>query len=417
MTDGDRFAQLMARLEYGSITPEEKIELQALINSSPDFRRVYEERLQPGQMEETTDDLLKMNDRRIWGSIAFEIYSNDKTGNNQRAVTMAQRLRVWIPAAIIFLTVCMLCVLKSMDYIKERNVSAATVKGLATFRKAMGDAILILDNDKPISLGQQSMGEIARRYGLIASRTGKYVFSLQHAGADNGFIEKASSVLVSVPYGQSWDVTLPDGTFVKLGPGAVLSLRGHDRDLQLDGEAYFEVAQDMNRPFRLSTTRGNVDVLGTSFNVRSFSDEKRSVTTLVSGSVRVWIPGDEKKLLPGEEANIEQGRARILVVSGVDTTDRLAWRSPYFTFTDQSIPAVMKQVQRWYGLKDVVYRPGVDTITKGLLGGGHIGKDISLHRLLEELEIQNRISFSIHDKTIIVGPMAYTSFMYVLPLQ
>jgi hypothetical protein len=156
-------------------------------------------------------------------------------------------------------------------------------------------------------------------------------------------------------------------------------------------------------------------VLGTSFNVRSFSDEKRSVTTLISGSVRVWIPGDEKQLLPGEEANVEQGRSRIQVVSEVDTTDRLAWRSPYFTFTDQSIPAVMQQVQRWYGLKNVIYRPGVDTVTKGLLGGGHIGKDITLHRLLEELEIQNHISFNIHDKTIIVGPMAYTSLAYVLP--
>jgi ferric-dicitrate binding protein FerR (iron transport regulator) len=415
----DRIASLIAKQKGGVIAPEEENELQAWIDLSPDNLRFYEERMQAGPVAETMEDWLEMDDQRIWGAIEYEIKDDDRRTESDGVIAMPRRRWVLIAAAIILALLPLLWLLMSRYHINKGDADVATAKTLAGYRKAAGDAILVLGNDKPISLDRQKAGEFVNKYGVTAVRTGKYIISLRRLAANDDLLDNVSAV-VSVPYGQSWDVTLPDGTFVKLGPGTVLSMlvqTRNERKLELDGEAFFEVAKDKNRQFKLSTTRGSIEVLGTSFNVSSFSDETRSVTTLISGKVNVRAGKYERLLLPGDEACVEQGRSGIQVVSGVDTADRLAWRSPYFNFTDANIPAVMRQVQRWYGMKNVVYRSGVDTVTKGLLGGGHIGKDISLHRLLEELGNENHISFSIHDKTIIVGPMAYTSLAYVLPLK
>jgi len=412
----DRIASLTAKFIAGIITPEEQRELQAWIDLSPDNRRLFEERMQPEQIRATMEERSRVDDERVWGKILHGIRGNYREEDNRRIAAMPRRRWVWPAAAAILLLLSLSWLLMSRYHIKKGDAGLVSVKRLAAFRKAVGDAILILGDNKPISLELQELEQAVHRSGFVVIRTGKQAFVLQHMPADNNSVDKSSTVLLSVPYGQSLDLTLPDGTYVKLGPGAVLSMPVQTKDqrnLLLDGEAYFQVARDEKRPFKLSTPQGDIDVLGTSFNVRSFSDDPGFTTTLISGKVKVSAEGAASQLLPGEEASFVEGLPGIRVMRGVDTTDRLAWRSPYFNFTDLNIPAVMQQVERWYGLKNIVYRPGVDTVTKGLLGGGHIGKDISLHRLLEKLE-ENHVSFSIHDKTIIVGPMVYTSLAYML---
>ena len=147
-------------------------------------------------------------------------------------------------------------------------------------------------------------------------------------------------------------ITLPDQTKVTLNRYSSLtypdSFKEDRREVQLQGEAYFEVAKNAQIPFVVTTSAGiDVKVLGTKFNVASYENDEQVTTTLAEGSVEV---GDEKgsvRLKPEEQALFCKGD-RSLRVQKVDVGMYLAWNDGKFIFEEQSLEQIMKQLQRWY---------------------------------------------------------------------
>lgn len=202
--------------------------------------------------------------------------------------------------------------------------------------------------------------------------------------------------------GQS-TILLPDGTRVWLN--ALSSLRfptafGADRTVELDGEAYFEVHTDKNKPFvvRLSD-RSQIQVLGTHFNVNAYHDEPTFNTTLLEGSVKINSPDNAGSVIiqPGEQA---QGSTNRLVVDKhVNLDNVMAWKNGYFSFDGSNIEAIMRQVSRWYGVR-VVYEGDV----KAERFAGYLPRSVSVSQLLDVLSLTKTVEFTIQDQSITVKP-------------
>ena len=191
--------------------------------------------------------------------------------------------------------------------------------------------------------------------------------------------------VLSTPRGGQFQVVLPDGTKVWLNAASSLSYPtafiGKERLVEVSGEAYFEVAKDDHKPFRVKINKQEnyIEVLGTHFNVNAYPDETAIRSTLLEGRIR-FSAGATVVLSPGQQAVLPAGTQVPKVVSGVDTSAVMAWRSGLFNFEGQHLREVMRQLSRWYNI-EVVY----DQEVPDVVFGGKILRNVSLTQLLKIL--------------------------------
>ncbi|MCV6630583.1 MAG: FecR domain-containing protein, partial [Flavobacteriaceae bacterium] len=111
---------------------------------------------------------------------------------------------------------------------------------------------------------------------------------------------------ISVPFGQTITLILPDKSVVQLNAGSSLIFENNfnttSREVTLSGEGYFQIAHDKNKPFKVQTNKTEIVVLGTRFNIQSYKEDKQIVTTLISGSISFSSSsGKELVLQPKEQ--------------------------------------------------------------------------------------------------------------------
>jgi len=196
---------------------------------------------------------------------------------------------------------------------------------------------------------------------------------------------------VSTPRGGQYRIVLPDGSKVWLNAASTLrfpiAFAGEERHVLLTGEAYFEVNshpvvnnRQQKIPFTVSMNGGaKVTVLGTHFNVMAYNDESAMKTTLLEGAVKIEQGQAGSLLKPGEQAVL--GNNEIKVVKA-NTQAATAWKEGFFDFNGADIPAVMRQIARWYDL-DVVYEKAVHPAKDF---GGKISRDGTIADLVTILE-------------------------------
>ena len=188
---------------------------------------------------------------------------------------------------------------------------------------------------------------------------------------------------LTTPRGGQFQVVLPDGTKVWLNAASSLSyptaFSGKERTVEVTGEAYFEVARDEQKPFRVKINQQNyIDVLGTHFNVNAYPDEDAIRSTLLEGRIK-YTAKQSVELHPGQQVSSEDGAIKVL--NTVDTSAVMAWRNGLFNFEGQHLKEVMRQLSRWYNI-DVIYEQDVPDV----VFGGKILRNISLTQLLRILE-------------------------------
>ena len=162
---------------------------------------------------------------------------------------------------------------------------------------------------------------------------------------------------LSVPYGESLKLTLPDGTEVYMHPGSSLTypncFTGREREVTLNGEAYFCVAHLKEKPFVVHTSVGDVRDYGTEFNIDAYAD--RIDVVLVEGSAGVkTLHGKELKMQPGQRLTvIKEG----WTLNDADTDYYLAWRDGYFYFDQEKLGDILTQLSLSYGLPIECHSP------------------------------------------------------------
>ena len=165
-------------------------------------------------------------------------------------------------------------------------------------------------------------------------------------------------VEVTVDRGEKAAVTLPDGSKVWLNSASRLSYSPEswrrERNVNLTGEAYFEVRPDSRRPFTVATDKLSVKVLGTKFNVKAYPDDAVSSSTLVEGSVEVTTPDGSYAIEPGWQVGYDAARNVTTSPARVDTDACIAWIDNQLVFTDQTFEQIIASVERMYNI-DVVF--------------------------------------------------------------
>lgn len=249
-------------------------------------------------------------------------------------------------------------------------------------------AILTLADGSTVVLDSMSNGLVAQQNGAnVVLQDGKITYNVESAGQETVYNT------MTTPRGRQFNVTLPDGTRVWLNAASSLryptAFSGSDRKVEVTGEAYFEVAQNQSKPFKVQIGKGvEVQVLGTHFNVNAYADEPTINTTLLEGSVKLVsmkmtdLNDGEIVLKPGQQSqfsNEEPGKS--VRVKHVDLDEVVAWKEGAFSFNDADLPAVMRQLSRWYNV-EVEYAGDIPK----LLFTGKMGRSLPLADVLAEMK-------------------------------
>ncbi|WP_207420291.1 FecR family protein [Desertivirga brevis] len=298
-----------------------------------------------------------------------------------------------IAASIILCISIALFFYRRQDILKADQKTAAIVPG-------SNQAVLTLQDGEKIMLSEMKPGELARQGAVTISKlkTGELTYTVKK-GLSNSLSSGFNTIVT--PKGGEWQVNLPDGSRVWLNSASSLTFptafTGNVRQVQLRGEAYFEVAKNKAKPFKVITAGQMVEVLGTHFNINAYQDEAAVKTTLLEGVVRVKASGAGGKariLAPGQNAVLQNGN---ISISNADTEEAIAWHKGYMRFNNDNIESLMREIARWYDV-EVVYEGNIsqERFT------GTFSRKRSIQEVLNTLQLTGFFEFKIEGRRIIV---------------
>ncbi|MBB5441077.1 archaellum component FlaF (FlaF/FlaG flagellin family) [Pedobacter sp. AK017] len=265
------------------------------------------------------------------------------------------------------------------------------------FTPGSNKAILTLSNGKQILLDEAGKGKLAAEGNSVINKigNGRVVYNDDRSLNDN-----AANVLntMATPRGGQYQLTLADGTDVWLNAASSITypatFTGKDREVEITGEVYFQVAHNADKPFRVKSNGQTVEVLGTHFNINAYDNEAAIKTTLVEGSVAVTANNQKKFLKPGQQAMLS---SNTLTTKSVDINEELAWKQGYFDFTDADIKSIMRQLSRWYDV-DVEFVGPVTTETFT----GRISRGRNISQVLKIVEGSKYVHLTFEERRIMV---------------
>jgi transmembrane sensor len=312
---------------------------------------------------------------------------------------------------------------------KERKESAQSATQELRFKNDVPPghqgAVLTLSNGQKIVLDNAGNGLVASDKGMrVIKKDGQ----INYAGR-TGETETVYNH-ITTPKGRQWQLTLSDGTQVWLNAASSISyplvFTGKERKVEITGEAYFEVAKNAAMPFKvkilplsgdsLSGERdspfggqgagegGEVEVLGTHFDINAYGDENTIRTTLLEGSVKVSANNRSSGqlsdsqpsvvLMPGQQAQI--GRSGVLkVIRDADMEETIAWKNGRFLF-NADIGTIMRQIAKWYDV-EVVYKDRIEDPYSM-----DISRNVPVSQLLKYMELSGGVHFEIEGKKVTV---------------
>ncbi|UYQ91019.1 FecR family protein [Chitinophaga horti] len=258
-------------------------------------------------------------------------------------------------------------------------------------------ATLTLADGSVISLDEAQNGNIGTQGNVkvVKLDSGRLAYQSQGAGGEMVYNT------LNTPRGGQFRITLPDGSNVWLNAASSLrfpaSFEGAERLVELKGEAYFEVTENVKQPFKVKLNDLTVTVLGTSFNVMAYDDEGLTSTTLIEGAVRLENGHTEVKLNAMEEGRLVKG-AQSISVTKADLTKTLAWKNGLFYFEKADINQIFRQLSRWYDVEPVYEggRPQRRFV-------GMISRNTTLAGVLKILETaEPNVKFRIEGKKVFI---------------
>jgi transmembrane sensor len=257
-------------------------------------------------------------------------------------------------------------------------------------------AILTLADGSSIVLDDAKDGAITQQGGVkIIKIGGKLSYH-----TTNKLSNEIEYNTITTPRGGQYQLQLPDGSRVWINAASSLrfptAFTGNERRVEINGEAYFEVAKNKSMPFIVKANDAEVQVLGTHFNVMAYDEEDVVNTTLLEGAVK-FVSGDKISILkPGEQSQLSKN-GQLKLVNDVDVDQVVAWKNGLFVFDNSELGTVMRQLSRWYDI-DVVYR--TKNVTTSFVG--EIPRTSSLSDVLKVIELTSKLHFEILGKKVIV---------------
>ena len=318
-----------------------------------------------------------------------------------RVINMNRWLKISSAAAIAALLIG-----SAWWFTHKHSINSTELPGTAHYANDVppgsNKALLELADGSTIELDSNRNGKLAQQGNSTVVANGKGDISYLPAGA-----EDASTAVtynrVTTPKGGTFKVVLPDNTIVWLNAASSIryptSFRGKNREVQITGEAYFDVAALAQQPFRVTVQRKDhapitVDVLGTEFNIQAYPGETVHAATLVQGKVRVKLLENSSILQAGQQVIVDQQQE--MQTRQADLSATLAWKNNLFNLQDASIQDIMNQVARWYNV-EVTYEGSINQQFVG-----KIPRNMNLSSVLEILESTGWVRFRLEGRHLTV---------------
>lgn len=219
-------------------------------------------------------------------------------------------------------------------------------------------------------------------------------------------LKKGSPSRVSTGGGKEYKVVLPDGSVVHLNSKSEIVFdavfAGDERDVQMKGEAFFDVVRDEKHPFVVTCGEMTATVLGTSFNIKGYENESNVSATLISGSLKISGAGASMIISPNQQAQITEGERGIRVKT-VDGDILTSWTKGYFAFKDEKLSDILKALQRWY---DFEYQFN-DIKTGEIRMGLSLNRGVSFAEIVETFKNSSLVTVEYSDGRLLFKGLIY----------
>lgn len=285
---------------------------------------------------------------------------------------------------------------------------AAVIFGVALFLKSnqggQEDRVLAVAEMPASPLRIDALGPGSSR-AIVTTETGDTIH-LSSKDSQERLAAKATEgpLQIDVPRGGEFVVTLEDSTRVWLNSASRLIYPAHfasdSRKVELEGEAYFEVAHNKDIPFIVESYGQKVRVYGTEFNIRAYPEDGMVYTTLSTGSISLTpaTGGGEVFLSPGKQAIFDKETSKASI-RNVDLERVTGWRHGRFVFEEQSLRQIMQDLSRWYDFRyEFADEDAAETIFMG-----SIPRYSNFKTAIAILEKSGGLSFKVKDNLIIIS--------------
>jgi len=397
----ERLSQLLQIYLQNKLTAAEYQEMWALLNDNPDEIHLKDELQMLWQQAKTEPALIPADE---W-DYSMQLLKNklkEETISKPAIPKRVVRLhKYWWAAAavlIVFMSSALYFLVNNNRNNQNANEITTKTSNLKDDVMPGGDkAMLTLSDGSTIVLDSAGNGILAQQGNtqIIKQQNGELIYNA--SGEGNNF---AFNIL-STPHGGQYKLTLPDGSKVWLNAASSLkyptAFSGNSRQVEVTGEAYFEITKDVNRPFKVQVNQMEVEVLGTHFNVNGYEDEHIIHTTLLEGRVKINTQEGSNFLNPGQQAQLQKS-GKIKLINDADLEEIMAWKNGNFQFENADISVVMRQLARWYDV-DVEYKGNV---SRHFIGT--ISRSVNLSQVLTMLEQTGEVKFKIEGRKVIVMP-------------
>ena len=366
-----RLATIIIRVKLGNVTEEERSELLDWLDESEENRRTYKRIIRGEAIRERIAGEERIGKETDYEKIRISVVRS-LVGRRR-----SRRVRLWRSVAAAA-CICAVAVTVLWELSGVRAVPEAMP--LAGQQTETAKVKLILHSGEQIALEQKKEQRIEAGNAVIKNEHGQLIYESKNSPATEELFNKVVTAI-----GGEYALILSDGTRVWLNADSELEYPVEfvkkERIVKLSGEAYFEVAPNPEQPFIVEAGGIQTRVLGTSFNIQAYRNEK---STLLTGSIRVAVAdgGDAVVLTPGREAIWEKGSGAIQV-EAVNAEDAIAWRYGNFIFEEEDIEVVMRMLSRWYEVEFVFDGGRKEKHTFS----GRMSKDESLDTVLETIEL------------------------------
>ncbi len=356
--------------------------------------------------EDELELLFTLVDDEAFNQVLSEYMDQDLKGKllkakEIKALPARKTVYKWLAVAASVLLICTIALYMFYPVKNEENLSKIHIQ--KSVIQPGGDyAMLTLDNGEQIILSGQENGLLTSQAGMeiYKSKDGMLVYKMERGSKSNANVKYNT---ISTPKGGQYQVILEDGSKIWLNAESSIKLPTSfgekNRQIEITGEVYCEIAKDLKRPFKVIANKQIVEVLGTQFVINAYPEEEFTKTTLVEGSVSVENTSTKisKTIKPGDQAKIANSGNQNIDIVKVDVQYETAWKEGFFMFQHQSIETLMREVARWYNVEVVYDGP----IPKASFGG-KISKFEDVQKLLDILSEASSVKFKTEGRRIIV---------------
>ncbi len=386
-----KYAKLFVAKLFGSLDDQETKELNEWENNDRN-QKLQQNILNSEAFEDWNNAINKIDKEEQWQNFINRM----NAGQNKGKVI---KLRIYKTIASIAAVLVLGFSLYYVYQLKSfSDQSQMIVK--ADIKPGVPQATLILDNGNEVRLEAESATIIQE--GNISIANDKGVLAYDSIEITN---IKPSKNILKIPRGAEYQLVLPDGTKVWLNSDTELAYTvpfvGNERRVQLHGEAYFDVTHNKEKPFIVETDKHSIKVLGTEFNISSYSEDINIVTTLVDGKVKVERELENNEvalefLSPGEQSLFNK-ETKNISKQKVDTDLYTAWKDKRFKFRNEPLQSFLTKLGRWYDVEIFI----TDESIKDIRFTGDLPRYNNMADILTILEAEMSVHIEVEDNKII----------------